>query len=101
MKVPAQGGEIQVEVITPPQLRRLNENPRPKAGKFARRGALLLRSGGTSMKVPTCRWRNLTETDKASKGHYPHVYYQSAIELVIPPLPCRALLANEQHAARE
>ena len=43
----------------------------------------------------------LAETDKASKGHYPHLYYQSAIELVIPPLPCRASLANEQHAARE
>lgn len=26
---------------------------------------------------------------------------QSAIELVIPPLPCRASLADEQHAARE
>ena len=33
MKAPTQGGEIQVEVITPPQLRRLNESPRPKAGK--------------------------------------------------------------------
>lgn len=43
----------------------------------------------------------LAETDKASKGHYPHLYYLSAIELVIPPLPCRASLANEQHAARE
>ena len=43
----------------------------------------------------------LTETDKASKGHYPHLYYQSAIELVIPSLPCRTSLANEQHAARE
>ena len=43
----------------------------------------------------------LTETDKASKGHYPHLYYQSAIELVIPPLPSRASLANEQPAARE
>ena len=43
----------------------------------------------------------LAETDKASKGHYPHLYYQSAIELVIPPLPCRASLADEQHAARE
>ena len=30
MKVPTQGGEIQVEVITPPQLRRLNESPRPR-----------------------------------------------------------------------
>lgn len=26
----------------------------------------------------------LAETDKASKGHYPHLYYQFAIELVIP-----------------
>ena len=43
----------------------------------------------------------LAETDKASKGHYPHLYYQSAIELVIPPLPCRASLANEQHAPKE
>lgn len=43
----------------------------------------------------------LAETDKASKGHYPHLCYLSAIELVIPPLPCRASLANEQHAARE
>ena len=43
----------------------------------------------------------LAETDKASKGHYPHLHYQSAIELVIPPLPRRASLANEQHAARE
>ena len=43
----------------------------------------------------------LAETDKASKGHYPHLYYQSAIELVIPSLPCRASLANEQPAARE
>ena len=33
MKVTTQGGEIQVEVITPPQLRRLNESPLPKAGK--------------------------------------------------------------------
>lgn len=54
-----------------------------------------------SMKVPAQRQRNLAETDKTSKGHYPHLYYQSAIELVIPPLPCRASLANEQHAARE
>ena len=36
----------------------LNESPRPNAGKFARRGALLLRSGGTSMKVPARRRRN-------------------------------------------
>ena len=43
----------------------------------------------------------LAETHKASKGHYPHLYYQSAIELVIPSLPCLASLANEQHAARE
>ena len=54
-----------------------------------------------SMKVLTQMQRNLAETDRASNGHYPHLYYQSAIELVIPPLPCRALLANEQHAARE
>ena len=43
----------------------------------------------------------LVETDKASKGHYPLLCYLSAIELVIPSLPCRASLANEQHAARE
>lgn len=43
----------------------------------------------------------LAETDKASNGHYPRLYYLSAIELVIPPLPCRASIANEQHAARE
>lgn len=38
-----------------------------------------------SMKVPAQRQRNLTETDNASNGHYPHLYYQPAIELVIPP----------------
>lgn len=47
-----------------------------------------------SMKVPAQRQRNLAETDKTSKGHYPHLYYQSAIELVIPPLPCHALLVD-------
>ena len=36
MKVTTQGGEIQVGVITPPQLRRLNESPHPKAGKFSK-----------------------------------------------------------------
>ena len=41
----------------------------------------------TSMKVPTRKRGNLAETDKASKGHYPHLHYQSAIELVIPPQP--------------
>lgn len=54
-----------------------------------------------SMKVPAQRQRNLAETDKVSKGHYSHLCYLSAIELVIPPLPCRASPANEQHAARE
>ena len=50
-------------------------------------GLATTRPAGTSMKVPppTRRWRNLAETDKASKGHYPHLYYLSAIELVIPP----------------
>ena len=104
---------------------RLNESPRPKAGKYheefahdARahvasmkvptrmwgnlsQRAATLAVGVASMKVSTCRWRNLAETDKASKGHYPHLYYQSAIELVIPPLLCRTSLANEQHAATE
>ncbi len=37
----------------------LNESPRPNAGKFARRGALLLRSGGTSMKVPAPEGREI------------------------------------------
>lgn len=52
------------------------------------------------MKVPTRRQRNLAETDKASKGHYPHPLNQSAIKLVIPSLPCRASLENEQHATK-
>ena len=43
----------------------------------------------------------LAETDKASKGHYPHLCYLSAIELVIPPLPCRASLANESSTRLE
>ena len=34
MKVPPESGEIQVEVITPPQLRRLNESPHAKVEKF-------------------------------------------------------------------
>ncbi len=64
-------------------------------------GRLYAVLGTASMKVPAQRQRNLAETDKASKGHYLHPLNQSAIELVIPSLPCRASLANEQHTARE
>ena len=52
--------------------------------------------------TPTLRHVPGSRGDRQSlQGHYPHLYYQSAIELVIPPLPCRASLANEQHAPKE
>ena len=101
MKVPTRKrGNLPPTQLLHRQLAHLNESPRPKAEKFGHLTCETL-DIMASMKVPTCRWRNLVETDKASKGHYPHLYYQSAIELVIPPLPCRASIANEHRAARE
>lgn len=85
MKVPAQRREN--KSIPKQPIRPLNTIDKPK------------HHASDTQDYVTCQV--LAETDKASKGHYPHPLDQSAIELVIPPLPCRASLANEQHAARE
>ena len=101
MKVPTRRRGNSIRIRTSHwRLRASMKVPARRQGNISRR-TRRHNISATSMKVPAQRQRNLAETDKASKGHYPHLYYQSAIELVIPPLPCRASLANEQHAARE